>query len=179
MFINLSEIMSRNQSVENIDAQLELDQFTYYQEKVSIKDGISMIMSITDSNDQNVSINGTLKTLLQLNCDRCNAPLNYSLHVEFSKMINLGDAEDNDEANEANEELEGVVTGNLLDVNKFALNEIYLNFPMKVLCKDDCQGVCQKCGANLNEKSCACEKSDIDPRWLGLKNLYEEKFKEV
>lgn len=176
MLINLSEIISGNSAAETYEERLPIDSITYYGETVLIDDGVHIDFEVVEANEQNVSINGSLDTTLQMNCNRCNAPLNYSLHVDFSKLINLGAEEDN---LEANDDLEGVLSGHTLDVSVFAMNEVILNFPMKVLCKQECKGVCQQCGVNLNEQSCACEKDDIDPRWQGLKHLYEEKFKEV
>jgi uncharacterized protein len=177
MLINLSEIISSNNATETYEEILPLKDLSFYGEKYQIEDGVAITFDIVDTNEQNVSINGSLDTRLHMKCNRCNAPLKYSLHVDFYKMINLSTKDDDDE--EANEELEGVLTGSLLNVDVFAMNEILLNFPMKVLCKDDCKGVCQHCGINLNKESCACEKDDIDPRWQGLKLLYEENFKEV
>ncbi len=43
-----------------------------------------------------------------------------------------------------------------LDINNDIREEILLNFPMKVLCRDDCKGICPDCGKNLNESSCNC-----------------------
>ncbi|MDA3846463.1 MAG: DUF177 domain-containing protein [Vallitaleaceae bacterium] len=173
MLINLSEIISRDNSIESINAQLDINHITFNKQKIQLVDGIAVVLRVKDNDEHSVNVTGSIKTKLQLNCDRCNVPLNYSLYVEFSKFINLGDTKD------AEDEFEGIVSGSMLDVDTFAQNEIYLNFPMKVLCNEQCNGVCQICGINLNEKSCTCEKNDIDPRWLGLKNLYDEKFKEV
>jgi len=173
MQINISEVISRDHSIERVNTRLDLDYITFNKQKISLVDGISVDISIAESNEQNVNVSGNIKADLQLNCDRCNVPLNYSLYVEFSKLINLGETDGTED------EFEGIVSGNMLDVNSLALNEIYLNFPMKVLCMETCEGICHNCGINLNKKSCTCEKNDIDPRWLGLKNLYNEKFKEV
>jgi len=37
-------------------------------------------------------------------------------------------------------------------------DEIIIDYPMKVLCKEDCKGLCQQCGKNLNEGPCGCKK---------------------
>ena len=42
---------------------------------------------------------------------------------------------------------------------------------MKRLCKEDCKGLCVKCGSDLNEKQCECEDSEIDDRWKVLTEL--------
>jgi uncharacterized protein len=50
--------------------------------------------------------------------------------------------------------------GNYLDIDKNVREEILINFPMKVLCSDDCKGICPKCGANLNHQGCKCLKKE-------------------
>ena len=49
-----------------------------------------------------------------------------------------------------------------------------LNMDSKLLCKDDCKGLCCRCGKNLNEEACTCQK-EIDPRLAALKQLLEKK----
>jgi uncharacterized protein len=43
--------------------------------------------------------------------------------------------------------------------------------PMKALCDEDCAGLCQKCGQNLNQGKCDCPAEEIDPRWAKLNEL--------
>ena len=54
-----------------------------------------------------------------------------------------------------------------LDIEELTSEDSYLALPGKILCKDDCKGVCMTCGADLNDGPCGCEK-EIDPRWAGL-----------
>jgi uncharacterized protein len=49
-----------------------------------------------------------------------------------------------------------------------------LSIPLKVLCKDDCKGLCPRCGINLNDTSCSCDTTDTDPRWAPLSKLKDE-----
>ncbi len=44
-----------------------------------------------------------------------------------------------------------------LDVDKLVYAEILVNWPMRVLCKDDCKGICKVCGMNLNKGTCSCD----------------------
>ena len=46
----------------------------------------------------------------------------------------------------------------VLDVTDDLRQEILLTYPMKLLCKEDCRGLCPKCGANLNEGACRCPR---------------------
>ena len=57
-------------------------------------------------------------------------------------------------------------------------NEILLDFPMKVLCQEDCKGICSNCGANRNNESCDCKENDLDPRMAAIQDIFN-KFKEV
>jgi len=51
---------------------------------------------------------------------------------------------------------------------------ILTNLPSKVLCDEDCKGLCPKCGKNLNEGNCNCQTKKIDPRFAILAKLTEE-----
>lgn len=55
------------------------------------------------------------------------------------------------------------------DVRQYAL----LALPQKVLCRDECAGLCPVCGANRNRTTCNCRREEIDPRWEGLRKFLE------
>jgi uncharacterized protein len=65
-----------------------------------------------------------------------------------------------------------------LDVDKLVYAEILVNWPMKVLCKEDCEGICKVCGANLNKGDCGCQRTELDPRMAAIQDIFS-KFKEV
>jgi uncharacterized protein len=49
-----------------------------------------------------------------------------------------------------------------------------LEIPTKPLCRPDCQGLCQQCGANLNEGDCGCVTEIVDPRLAVLQQLFKD-----
>jgi uncharacterized protein len=51
--------------------------------------------------------------------------------------------------------------GDYLEIDNDVREEILLNFPMKVLCKPDCKGLCSGCGVNLNYENCQCNKNNL------------------
>ncbi len=53
------------------------------------------------------------------------------------------------------------------DLNEFAM----LSIPMKKLCKEDCKGLCYRCGCDLNKGECKCTEPEIDLRWQKLSSL--------
>lgn len=51
--------------------------------------------------------------------------------------------------------------------------------PIKPLCRRDCQGLCQECGADLNMDNCVCSGAGIDPRWSALTALLNPKHEGI
>ena len=66
---------------------------------------------------------------------------------------------------------ESPVPGGEIDLKEVVREQIMLALPEQVFCKDDCKGLCPKCGANGNLIDCKCADDEIDPRWAALKNL--------
>ncbi len=102
-------------------------------------------------------------------CDRCLAPISKCYSMEFCKTVALsGTLEDEDR----DEYL--IVENRMLELDEPLSEAIILEFPTKHLCKEDCLGLCPKCGKNLNEGSCSCERREIDPRLAGFAKLLEK-----
>lgn len=60
-----------------------------------------------------------------------------------------------------------------LELDDIVISDILLSLPQKNLCKDDCKGLCQICGKDLNEGDCSCDKREIDPRLEMLKQFMD------
>ena len=65
-----------------------------------------------------------------------------------------------------------------LNVDELVCGEALLVWPMKVLCREDCKGLCPVCGQNLNLKTCDCDRTDLDPRMAKIRDIFKN-FKEV
>jgi uncharacterized protein len=65
-----------------------------------------------------------------------------------------------------------------LDVDCLVVNEILVNWPTKVLCKEDCKGICPVCGKNRNLYDCGCDTVVLDPRMQQFQDVFKD-FKEV
>ena len=64
--------------------------------------------------------------------------------------------------------------GRVLDVMPQIEESIYTLIPTKILCREDCKGLCPNCGADLNEGECSCKNENIDPRLEALRNFTTE-----
>ena len=60
-----------------------------------------------------------------------------------------------------------------LELDDIVISDILLSLPQKNLCKENCKGLCQFCGKNLNEGDCSCDKREIDPRLEMLKQFMD------
>ena len=97
-------------------------------------------------------------------CDRCIAPVERGYHYRFShKLIEELEEDYNDDYIEAPDLS--------LDLDELVSSDILLELPSKFLCRGDCQGLCHKCGHNLNLGDCGCDRAEIDPRLEKLKEL--------
>lgn len=109
-------------------------------------------------------------------CTRCLEPIEQRADAE-SRLLVLGEEADRG-SEELEEEMElgaedlGVllVEGDELDTDPIVIEAVQLEVPMKVLCREDCAGLCPQCGTDLNQGSCECEPAR-DPRWDALADL--------
>ena len=76
----------------------------------------------------------------------------------------VSEAEEDDEQN--------FMEGYELNVVNLVNNEILMSWPMKVLCKPQCKGICTVCGKDLNTGECGCDTFVPDPRWAALKDIF-------
>ncbi len=67
-----------------------------------------------------------------------------------------------------------VVEDGFLDIDELLLEVLELSIPFRFLCREDCKGLCSKCGKNLNEGPCGCDTKEIDPRLEPLRALLEK-----
>ena len=67
-----------------------------------------------------------------------------------------------------------VVEDGFLSLDELLTECLELSLPFRFLCSEDCKGLCQRCGKNLNEGPCGCEEKEIDPRLEPLRRLLEE-----
>jgi uncharacterized protein len=68
--------------------------------------------------------------------------------------------------------------GKEIDLKSAVREQILLQIPGSPLCREDCRGLCAKCGKDLNEGDCGCDQTVMDPRWVALKGIQLEKKKE-
>jgi uncharacterized protein len=120
-----------------------------------------------------VDVEGAINAKIETECSRCLTVIISTLESHF--QVSYITKENYTTAKES--ELHGadldvsLYDGEQIDLTELAREQILLNLPEQIFCKEDCRGLCPKCGANLNEKTCSCETKEIDPRWQSLREL--------
>lgn len=105
-------------------------------------------------------------------CARCLAPVTGEFTFSLEKTVaprELLDDHDEDKIDDF-----AIIEDGFLDIDAQLRDQLEMEFPSRFLCKDDCKGLCQRCGRNLNEGTCDCGKDEIDPRLAPLKRILEE-----
>lgn len=96
-----------------------------------------------------VSLDYSLKTEILHRCDRCLDEFLRKYELTFSHILVTDESA-------LNSEDDVLCDGSALDMNELAISDLLVEIPTKILCREDCRGLCPTCGKNLNEGGCGC-----------------------
>ncbi len=109
-------------------------------------------------------VEGTVKTKVEMSCSRCLTPVAVDVFFKIDeKFSNTGSLDEETET----------FSGDSIDLAQVIKKGILFSLPMKVVCREDCAGLCPVCGKNLNEGDCGCDTSYINPKFEGLRSLFK------
>jgi len=112
---------------------------------------------------------GELQTQCHLCLEEVPTPVNGNFDVVVRKGGIRGSFED-EPGDEAQDFVTLAPNQHEFSFDQNIIENLIVNIPMQVLCKEDCKGLCPQCGINRNKSSCDCTKS-TDPRWDELRKL--------
>ena len=106
-------------------------------------------------------------------CARCLAPVDGVFSLDFERTVVTEGMLTEERLSELDDEYV-LVEKNELDVDLAISEELLLNFPSRLLCSDDCLGLCPKCGKPKRDGDCGCPTKEIDPRLAVLKSFFAD-----
>lgn len=111
---------------------------------------------------------GRITTTIHGVCDRCAGDFDREEDIPIDVVLVT------ELSNEENED-EWVfpLEGDSADLEDIVRTVFVLNMDSKLLCREDCKGLCCRCGKNLNEGPCGCQK-ELDPRFAALRQLLDK-----
>lgn len=159
MRIDLKDVFQSDGFEKRFETQVDLS-------KLEIRGGFPLatpVMIEGQARNQNMVVNlqYRVRAAFVTFCDRCLDETLQEIDYSFSHILAASDTED-----ETGEMI--TVYDFRLDLEELAREDVLLQIPSKMLCSEDCAGLCPKCGQNLNHKRCGCETREIDPRWTKL-----------
>lgn len=172
MLLNLTSVFTTEGSIEEKQVAYEKDSFSCQLGEFSIIEKTPIALKLTNIGQDKALVEGSGVIKLQMQCDRCLKDLEHTFDIAFSHNV-IPETESSDDETDEDEFMEGYN----LDVETLIDNEILLNWPMKILCKDDCKGICKVCGKNLNDGSCGCDDFVPDPRMAAIKDIFNQSLK--
>jgi uncharacterized protein len=117
---------------------------------------------VLESFDGGVAVAGTISSVWLGECRRCMAPLDGALVTDVRELFRRGGGEDDGTYPLAEDHI---------NIRDMVLDALFVALPVLPLCREDCRGICPRCGTDLNDAACGCEEVHVDPRWSGLEVL--------
>ncbi len=175
MLISLSEIMNLPRIEKHFTCTYGKDVFEDNGDSYPIIEKKDIELTIRTLESRKLSIKAKSFFVIEVPCSRCLVPQRIEIPIDFENEIDM-----NISASERAQNLDETeyISGYDLDVDRLIYEEILLGFPTKVLCDEDCKGLCKVCGHNLNEGECGCDRTELDPRMSVIREIFNQ-VKEV
>ena len=169
MLVNLTDVFTNEGQVQELTASYDADTFKNQFGTFLIKEKSPVALKLSNIGQSKALVQGNVKLSFVLACDRCLRDVDYTFDLSFDSVVvspnyTGGDVADEDASN--------LMEGYHLNVDELIRNELLLNWPMKILCREDCRGICRMCGKNLNDGDCGCDDFVPDPRMAAIKDLF-------
>jgi len=164
MKLNLSEIIEAPGARTSFQCELEKERFDF----PSVKEFKTPIAArgIIKNSAGVLYLIGKIQTEMLCVCDRCGKE--FTRQKEIDLEVRLTNSPEDEEDLDV-----FALEGDWLDVSQLLETCFILDMDTKFLCKEDCAGLCEKCGADLNNGPCGC-RAEIDPRLAVLEQLLEK-----
>lgn len=128
-----------------------------------------LVGDITDQGGY-VRLTATATVPYQGPCARCLDPVKGIFSIPFERtIVTEGTLTEEQLEEDVDEYL--VLQDGMLDADEAVREALVLSFPMRLLCREDCPGLCPVCGKPLRDGNCGCETKEIDPRWAALADI--------
>ena len=126
-----------------------------------------------DKSSTQIVLNCDLTFSVNQVCDRCTTEFEEEFNTQFKNIYFITHSSDRELEDES-----GIYylspDEDKIDLSNDIVENALLTIPMKVLCKEDCKGLCSICGANKNETECNCVTDTVNPVWEPLLKLKEK-----
>ena len=170
MQIHLSDITDSEGKHIQLQLDLDLDKISFQMGDYPILEKTPIELDITNIGNKVLEMKGTGAVVVGI-LEQVSVTIPYDIDRKL-------DMKQTDKERVENLDENDYLTGMDLDVDRLVYLEVLMSWPLKVLCREDCKGICSRCGKNLNKGSCGCAEEPKDPRMAAISDIFS-KFKEV
>ena len=170
MVLQLSDTLIRKGDVREFQFPLGFSSIVWDGKERELEAVGPVRMKVENAGNSTYLFHTEFEAKLHLPCDRCLTDVACPILLEDDRERKLSAEETEKDPDEE----ETCIHGYELDVDEFIRSELFLRIPMKVLCREDCKGLCPKCGANRNLGSCGCEDGPLDPRMAVIQDIFRK-----
>ncbi len=163
MKLEIKDLLKRKNFIKDIDEIFHCDSFLYNSEEIKFLSPIKAKGKVS-VRENLVVLDIEASTTLELTCTRCLDRYNSDITLNIFEEYSQDTKQENPDVI--------IITEDYIDLLKVIKDNIIVSLPIKKLCKDNCKGLCQSCGVNLNHEQCSCFKDDVDIRMAKLKDLF-------
>ena len=174
MIIDISKVVKSINREVSEEVSIEMNSSESRLGEFPILKKSPVILTIKNQENKTLFITGSVDVEVSIPCGRCLEEVPTRICFDIEKKLVIADNALIDEEMDETDYLIGFE----LDVEKLVYAEILVNWPMKVLCNETCEGICKVCGMNLNKGTCDCQRTELDPRTAAIQDIFN-KFKEV
>ena len=159
------------EGITRIDIVVPLEALDMEDERFSFPQAVSCAASVVRSLET-YNVKGRIICQLSGDCCRCLAPAKALVQADMQVLIQRREAAKEELEAVEDQEMEIVDPGaKQMDLKGRIRDELILELPHQLYCKEDCKGLCPTCGQDFNLRSCSCSGEAIDPRWAALGNI--------
>lgn len=168
MLIDLSALLRGE--IHSMDLDRDIEPGTA-PDGIELLPGAHLSGVITDGGGGYIRLSAVATVPYRGECARCLEPVTGTLEFDFDRtLVPEGVLSDEQLEDGIDEYL--VIRRGILDIDEALSESVFLEFPLRVLCSDNCGGLCPHCGRKLAEgETCSCTSHEIDPRWASLGNI--------
>ena len=167
MLVNLSDALTNEGWSSEEKVELEMASFESAGVSFPLLKKSPVSFAFTNVEEGRARIRGNVELRFQASCDRCLAEVPVELDISFDRLVTSPDMEEDEDVDD-----KSFMESYQLNVETFVYNEVIGNWPTKILCKENCKGICPKCGQNLNMGDCGCDTFVPDPRMAVIQDIF-------
>lgn len=169
MIIDLSNLLDDSEKFSKFTGEIDQSEISFPDREIKFNKPIDYEADLFVLDDGEVEFSLRINYSYTEPCSRCLKSTESSKEIRISGKMVEGNEEDSLEEDEDNLIF---YENHEFNIVNYIKTQIYISLPMKILCDENCKGLCSSCGIDLNENTCDCVEHTIDPRLLELQKFF-------